>query len=140
MNHASLVGYLTDNVTVNHTKSGTPVANITLAIDRPFKSKDGKSHADFPDVVVWGKSADNLKKYEGEEGDQIGIDGRIQTRSYTNKENEKVYVTEIIADRDGLHLLNHKSSSKNSKKDTSNKNSDEKRFKKLGISDDDLPF
>lgn len=72
------------------------VARFTVAIDRP--SRDGKKEADFPNVVVFGKQAENCGKYTAK-GKLIGIEGRIQTGSYTNKNGDKVYTTDVIASR-----------------------------------------
>lgn len=67
-----------------------------MAIDRP--PRDGKKEADFPNVVVFGKQAENCGKYTAK-GKLIGIEGRIQTGSYTNKNGDKVYTTDVIASR-----------------------------------------
>lgn len=72
------------------------IARFTVAIDRP--PRDGKKEADFPNVVVFGKQAENCGKYTAK-GKLIGIEGRIQTGSYTNKNGDKVYTTDVVANR-----------------------------------------
>ena len=96
MNKAMLVGRLTRDPELRHTTTGRAVCQITVAINRPFSSQDGQREADFINVVVWDKSAENVAKYV-HKGSQVSVEGRIQTRSYDNTEGKKVYVTEVIA-------------------------------------------
>ena len=97
MNKVMLVGRLTKDVEMKFTKSGTVVGNFTLAIDRQFKSADGEKETDFIPVVVWKQTAELCGKYIGK-GSQIAISGRMAVRNYENKEGNKVYITEVIAD------------------------------------------
>lgn len=140
MNTADLEGYLTDDVRLNKTKKGTPVTTVALANDRPYRSKDGKQHTDFPIVTVWGKQAETLHKYAGK-GSLISVTGRNQTRHYKNKNGDTVYVQEIVANNNGMHLLNTKHSNNSGKEHKTNgdktvsdqiNNIDEKNY--------DLPF
>lgn len=96
MNQVVLIGRLTRDVDLRYT-SGTQmaVARFSVAIDRP-KKPDGEKQTDFPSVVVFGKTAENCERFLGK-GRLVGIQGRIQTGSYTNKNNEKVYTTEVVA-------------------------------------------
>lgn len=96
MNNVTLIGRLTRDP---ETREGTnvAVANFTIAIDRPPK-KDGTREADFPRIVVFGKQAENCLKYLTK-GRLVGIEGRIQTGSYTNRNGEKVYTTDVVANR-----------------------------------------
>lgn len=71
------------------------VARFSVAIDRP-KKPDGEKQTDFPSVVVFGKTAENCERFLGK-GRLVGIQGRIQTGSYTNKNGDKVYTTEVVA-------------------------------------------
>ena len=68
---------------------------ITLAVNRP-KQKDKEQEADFINVIVWDKQGENLAKYQTK-GNQMAVEGRIQTRSYENSEKKKIYVTEVVA-------------------------------------------
>ena len=91
-----LTGRITHDLDLRYTPSGTAVLQFNIAINRP-KNENGEQKADFPTIVVWGKQAENLNKYQ-KKGSQIGIVGRIQTRNYDNNEGKKVYVTEVIAE------------------------------------------
>ena len=96
MNAVQLVGRLTKDPEIRYTEGQMAVARFTVAIDRP--PRDGKKEADFPNVVVFGKQAENCGKYTAK-GKLIGIEGRIQTGSYTNKNGDKVYTTDVVANR-----------------------------------------
>ena len=98
MNKFIGVGRLTRNPEVRYTQStdGTCVARYTLAIDRRFKKDDGQN-TDFIPCVCFGKSAQFAEKYLVK-GTKIAITGRIQTGSYTNREGNKVYTTDIVVE------------------------------------------
>ena len=96
MNAVQLIGRLTKDPEIRHTDDQMAIARFTIAIDRP--SRNGKKEADFPNVVVFGKQAENCGKYTAK-GKLIGVEGRIQTGSYTNKNGDKVYTTDVIANR-----------------------------------------
>lgn len=95
MNKVVLIGRLTRDPEVR-AANNTTIARFTLAVDRRFK-QDGGQAADFPSIVTFGKTADFVSKYF-KQGTKIGLTGRIQTGSYTNKDGVKVYTTEVIAD------------------------------------------
>ena len=98
MNRVILVGRLTKDLELRKTPNGNSVVNFILAVNRPFPNKQtGEKEADFINCVAWGKIADNASVFLGK-GSQIGIDGRIQTRSYDNQQGQKVYVTEVLAE------------------------------------------
>lgn len=95
MNLVSLVGRLTRDPELK--EGTTSVARFSVAIDRG-KDKDGNDRGtDFPNVVVFGKQAENCAKYL-EKGRQVAIQGRIQTGSY-EKDGKKIYTTDVVADR-----------------------------------------
>lgn len=94
MNNVSLVGRLTADPTING--NDTKVAHFTVAVDRKFK-REGQPTADFITCVAFGKTAEFVAKYFTK-GKQIGLNGSIQTGSYTNKDGNKVYTTDVIAD------------------------------------------
>lgn len=96
MNAVQLIGRLTKDPEIRYAEGQMAIARFTVAIDRP--PRDGKKEADFPNVVVFGKQAENCGKYTAK-GKLIGIEGRIQTGSYTNKNGDKVYTTDVIANR-----------------------------------------
>lgn len=98
MNSVVLIGRLTKDPEVRYT-SGTQmaVANFSLAIDRPM-GKDKEKQTDFPRVIVFGKSAENCERYL-KKGRLCGVQGRLQTGSYTAKDGSKVYTTDVVAER-----------------------------------------
>lgn len=73
------------------------VARYSLAVDRRFKNKDGEYETDFINIVAFGKSAEFAEKYF-KKGMKVLVTGRIQTGSYTNKDGQKVYTTDVIAE------------------------------------------
>ena len=98
MNNVTLIGRLTRDPEVRYTSaSQTAVARFTLAVDRQFK-KDGEPTADFIPIVAFGKTAELCEKYISK-GRQVAVEGRIQTGNYTNKDGNKVYTTDVIANR-----------------------------------------
>ncbi len=98
INNVVLVGRLTKDVEVKKTQSGLSVASFTIACDRRLSQEqknNGEQSADFISCVAWRGSADFLGQYS-HKGDTVGIEGRIQTRTY-DRDGQKVYVTEIVA-------------------------------------------
>ena len=98
MNSVNLIGRLTRDPEIRYT-AGTQmaVATFTVAIDRPKKA-DAEKQTDYPRVIVFGKQAENCERFIGK-GSLVGIHGRIQTGSYTNKDGATVYTTDVVADR-----------------------------------------
>lgn len=97
MNKAMLIGRLVKDPELKMTEtSKREVCQFTIAINRPYTNEDGERKADFINCVVWDKLAENLSKYQ-KKGNQIAVEGRIQTRNYEDKDGKRVYVTEIIA-------------------------------------------
>ena len=98
MNTVVLIGRLTKDPEVRYiSESQMAVATFTVAIDRPVKQGQEKK-ADFPRVTVFGKQAENCERFLAK-GRLVGIRGRIQTGSYTNKDGATVYTTDVIADK-----------------------------------------
>ena len=97
MNKVILMGRLTRDPEVRYTtNTNALVCSFSLAVNRRFKS-EGQPDADFINVVVWGKTAEFCSKYFTK-GQQVGVIGRLQTRSYDDKDGKKVYVTEVVAE------------------------------------------
>lgn len=97
LNRVVLVGRLTRDPDLRYTSSGVAVANFTVAANRPFRNQQGEQEADFINCVVWQRAAENLANYMNK-GNLIGVDGRLQSRSYQDKDGKMVYVTEVVAD------------------------------------------
>ena len=96
MNKAILIGRLTKDPELRTTPTGRNVCQFSIAVSRNFTNANGEREADFINCVVWDKQAENLVKYQ-KKGNQIAVEGRIQTRNYDDKDGKKVYVTEILA-------------------------------------------
>lgn len=98
MNKAILMGRLTRDPEVRYTpgENSLAIARYTLAVDRKIR-KDGDATADFINCVVFGRSAEFAEKYF-RKGLKITIEGRIQTGSYTNRDGQKVYTTEVVVE------------------------------------------
>ncbi|MCR4951304.1 MAG: single-stranded DNA-binding protein [Solobacterium sp.] len=109
INRVVLVGRLTRDVEVRKTQSGLSVASFTVACDRRgSRGQDGQQQtADFISCVAWRQTADFLGQY-ARKGAMVGVDGRIQTRSY-DRDGQKVYTTEVLAD--SVQLLESRSQS-----------------------------
>ena len=99
MNTVILIGRLTKDPELTYiATTGKAVAKFSLAVDRTFTGKDGQKQADFFNIVVWGKQAENVANYTSK-GSQVAIRGNIQNRSYETSSGEKRYITEIIAEQ-----------------------------------------
>lgn len=96
MNKAILIGRLTRDPELRTTSSGRNVCSFSVAVNRTYTNTNGEREADFINCVVWDKQAENLAKYQ-KKGNQIAVEGRIQTRNYDDKDGKKVYVTEVLA-------------------------------------------
>lgn len=94
MNSVALVGRLTRDPDLRYTPSQLAVARFSIAVNRPFSKNN---EADFINIVVFGKSAENCGTYL-KKGSQVGVTGRIQTGSY-EKDGRRVYTTDVVADR-----------------------------------------
>lgn len=153
MNRVTLVGRLTKDPELKYTASNIAVISFTVAVDRTYKNANGEKQTDFINCVVWRKQAENMAKYT-HKGSLIGIDGRIETRSY-DKDGQKVYVTEVIAD--SVQFLDTKKTNDNQQQTQQTENKpanpftnnntiqvDKDPFEEFGnmmdISDSELPF
>lgn len=110
MNKVVLIGRLTRDPELRYTGSNTPVATFSLAVNRNFTNQQGEREADFINIVVWRKQAENVKNYLSQ-GSQVAIDGRIQTRTYDDQNGQRRYITEVVADN--VEFLGSKNSSNN---------------------------
>lgn len=152
MNNVMLIGRLTADPELRFLpNNGTAVTRFTLAVDKNL-SKDkkqeqeqqGKPTADFPRITVWGKQAENCATYLNK-GKLVAIQGRIQTSTYDNNQGQKVYMTEVVAER--VQFLewgdNNKSNNthRHSSNDTGGINTggiDTEGFQP--VDDDEIPF
>lgn len=135
MNNVVLIGRLTKDVELKYTPQGSPVANVTVAVDR--YSKNGDKTADFISVVVWGKSAENLAQYKGK-GDQIAVEGSLRTRTYEAQDGSKRYVTEVLAHR--IEYLSSRSGGGGSTASKPTQQHSSQYGTPVSFEDEDLPF
>ena len=97
MNKVIEIGRSVSDVELKQTPSGTSVVEFSIAVKRTFKNANGQQESDFFSCVAYNKTAETISKYV-KKGDLIGIEGKLQTRNYTNREGKKVYVTEIVVE------------------------------------------
>ena len=97
LNRIVLAGRLTKDVELRKLANGMAVVSFTLASDELSKNADGSKKVIFIGVSLFGKSAENVAKYV-QKGSLVAVDGRITQRKYTNKQNQQVTSTEIVAD------------------------------------------
>ncbi len=138
INRTILVGRLTKDPDIRYTQSGTAVASFTLAVNRPFKNKNGDQEADFILCQAWRVQAENVGNYL-KKGSLCGVDGRIQTRNFEGQDGKRVYVTEVVAD--SVQFLEPKSSGQATQSNSQYSNQgDPFSGEPVDIQDDDLPF
>jgi len=97
MNRVTLVGRLTAKPELRYTGSNLPYARFTIAVNRTFRNNEGQTEADFINVIVWRKQAENVCNFL-DKGRLVSVDGRLQTGSYTDKDGNRRYTTDVVAD------------------------------------------
>ena len=137
MNKVVIIGRFTRDPEIKYStgENATATARFSLAVNRRFKNKEGNYDADFINCVAFGKTAEFIEKYFTK-GMAIGITGRIQTGSYTNKEGQKVYTTDVVVEETEFVESKNKGTSDNVPNNNANSNSD---FEEV-ISEDEMPF
>lgn len=134
INNVCLVGRLTRAVDLRYTQNGTAFGSFSLAIDRTYKNQAGERETDYINCVIWRKPAVNLSNFT-KKGSLIGVEGRLQSRSYDNKEGQKVYVTEALVEN--FSLLESKAVTEG-RQEAPIGNVEQVQFGE--VHDDDLPF
>lgn len=107
LNRVTLVGRLTRDPELRHTSGDTAVATFTIAVQREFANANGQREADFINIIVWRKQAENVKQYVGK-GSMVSIDGQLRTRTYQDNTGNTRYVTEVVAE--SVQFLDSRSS------------------------------
>lgn len=98
-NTCTLIGNLTRNPEIKYTQSGTPVANLSLAVNRKFKQGDEmREEVDYFDVVVFGRTAENVTQYTSK-GSAILAHGRLQQRRWETEDGQKRSKVEVVAEK-----------------------------------------
>lgn len=143
INKAILFGNLTKDPELKELPSGSSVCNFSIATNRKWKDKDGDTHedAEFHNIVVFGKQAENVAKYM-EKGSSIYIEGRIQTRSWEDKDGIKRYTTEIVAETTQFGPKKDRATQTSPKTKKTQGDADLDESEPVGeeISPDDIPF
>lgn len=129
MNKVCLIGRLTANPELKYTNSNVAFTRFTLAVNRNFNNQDGMREADFINCLAWRKTAEIIAKYLSK-GRQIGIEGRIQTGSYEDKDGNKRQSFDVVVD--DMTFLGKMEETENKKDDTTFYTSD--------VNDDFDPF
>ncbi len=150
INRTVLVGRLTRDPELRYTSSNIAVVKFTLAVNRTFAGPTGEREADFIQCVVWRKQAENLARFI-KKGSLLGIEGRIQTGSYDDKDGIRKYTTEVVCD--SVQFLEPKNQDNDYNKDygsqdysRSYQKKDYQKPKKqestptIDVAEDDLPF
>ena len=99
MNRVILMGRLTRDAEIRYSQgeSSTAIARFSLAVDRRFRRDNEEQTADFINCVAFGKTAEFLERF-GRKGTKFVLEGRIQTGSYTNKDGQRVYTTDVVVE------------------------------------------
>ncbi|NLA78090.1 MAG: single-stranded DNA-binding protein [Erysipelothrix sp.] len=146
VNRVVLVGRLTKDPMLRKTQTGKSVLSFTVAVNRQFSQED---QADFVNCVAWEKTAEFLNNY-ARKGSLVSVEGRIQSRSYDDKDGRRVYVQEVVSEN--VQLLESRSVSESRSMESAyqvdveyddfnnNNNDQEDDGLVLDISSDDLPF
>ena len=113
MNKVILMGRLTRDAEVRYSQgdASTAVARFSLAVDRRFKRDNDEQSADFINCVAFGRTAEFMERF-GRKGTKFVLEGRIQTGSYTNKDGQRVYTTDVVTEN--IEFAESKASSDNS--------------------------
>lgn len=132
INDVVLVGRLTKRPELKFTTNGTKYSQFIVAVQRKFKNQNGEYESDFINCLMWSTVAENFIKFTNK-GSLVGIEGRIQTRSY-EKDGVKKYIQEVVAEN--FSLLEPKKVTES--RSNAAQPIEESPFN--GVSDDDLPF
>ena len=145
MNKVILIGRLTRDPEIRYTQTGKAVCDFSLAVDRPFTSNSGEREADFINIVVWNKIAENAAKYLAK-GRQCAVEGRLQISSYEGNDGTRKYRTDVVASSVEFLSSNQKSNSDYDEPSdyatTANKGNESDVFagEEIFFADEDLPF
>ena len=125
MNKIMLVGRLTKDPELRYTQSGTAVTSFTLAVNRRFSKE---KEADFINCVAWQKTGEFVAEYF-KKGSALGLEGRLQVRTYDSENGQKHWVTEVVAEQ--VEFVERKGSGSGLKQDLG---------QEIVFDDNDLPF
>lgn len=141
INRVIIAGRLTRDPELRNTQTGTPVVTFTVAVDNRTKNPDGTRSASFIPVVVFAQAAETVSKF-ARKGMLVGVDGRLNQRSYDRKDGTKATVIEVIAD--SVQFLEPKAANGEDVEtpvfDDTARESESSNVDTLELPDDDLPF
>ena len=110
MNRVVLIGRLTTKPELRYTSSNIPFTRFAVAVNRTFSNNQGQREADFINVIVWRKQAENVCNFL-DKGSLVSIEGRLQTGSYDDKDGNKRYTMDVVGDT--VEFLESKNQSQN---------------------------
>lgn len=144
MNKVCLTGRITKNIELKYKQNNVAITSFNLAVTRKFKNQNGEYESDFINCIAYKSTAELLNKYV-KKGDLLGIEGRIQTRNYEDKDGKRVYVTEVIVDSiDFLQSRKDESKQKTTETENTKQKLSDDVFSEFGssieITDDDIAF
>ena len=144
MNKVCLTGRITKNIELKYNQNNVAITSFTLAVTRKFKNQNREYESDFINCIAYKSTAELLNKYV-KKGDLLGIEGRIQTRNYEDKDGKRVYVTEVIVDSiDFLQSRKDESKQETTKTENTKQKLSDDVFSEFGssieITDDDIAF
>lgn len=119
MNRVCLVGRLTTKPELRYTNSNLPFSRFSIAVNRTFSNSQGQREADFINIVVWRKQAENVCNFL-DKGSLVSVEGRIQTGSYDGQDGNRRYTFEVVAD--SVQFLESKSKTQNREQNTMSDN------------------
>ena len=150
INRTVLVGRLTKDPEVKYTSSNIAYARFTIAVNRTFAGPNGEREADFIQCIAWRRQAENLARFV-RKGSLVGVEGRIQTGSYDDKDGIRKYTTDVVCD--SVQFLEPKNQDQNEPnyvprdpREYNNYNNQERPVERkqntpsIDVSEDDLPF
>lgn len=138
MNKVILMGRLTRDPDIRYTQQQMCAARLTLAVDRRFKKDGEQQTADFISCVAFGKTGEFIEKY-CHQGTKLVVEGRIQTGSYTNRDGNKVYTTDVVVEQ--AEFAESKSATtRESRPEPSSASGDGFMNIPDGVEDEGLPF
>ncbi len=97
MNRVMLIGRLTAKPELRYTSSNVPYARFSLAVNRTFNNQNGERETDFINIIIWRKQAENVCNFL-DKGSLVSVEGRIQTGSFNDKDGNKRYTMDVVAD------------------------------------------
>jgi len=151
INRTVLVGRLTKDPELRYTSGNIAFARFTLAVNRTFAGPNGEREADFIQCIIWRKQAENLARFV-RKGSLVGVEGRIQTGSYDDKEGVRKFTTDVVCD--SVQFLEPKGSDNSASRDRGFNNDYKQNFYEekpqqkqqkssipsIDVTEDDLPF